>query len=175
MKRILSLFTVLSLVIVIAQVWAYIAMDIQKWEIDKKDVITSYIQKLSYKTYTLNQLQGYKNKLLNYILAIDENFKDKIVIIRVTSDITRDFMFINNKLYVITDYMQKSSEDYMSGAIAQLEKKYGVPQKQSEGATTTYTFTRDETKVIAIGEKKGNKYSLTIYYYYKNLFRSLMQ
>ena len=175
MKRILSLFTVLSLVIGITQVWAYIAMDIQKWEIDTKDVITSYIQKLSYKRYTLNQLQGYKNKLLNYILAIDENFKDKIVIIRVTGDITRDFMFINNKLYVITDYMQKSSEDYISGAIAQLEKKYGVPQKQSEGATTTYTFTRDETKVIAIGENKGNNYSLTIYYYYKNLFRSLMQ
>jgi hypothetical protein len=175
MKRILSLFTGLSLVIVISQVWAYVAMDIQKWEIDKKDVITSYIHKSPYKTYTLSQLKGYSNKLLNYILAIDENYKDKIVILRVTSDITRDFMFINNKLYVITDYMQKSSEDYISGAIAQLGEKYGMPQKQSEGATTTYTFTRDETKVISIAEKKGNNYSLTIYYYYKNLFRSLMQ
>lgn len=175
MKRMLSLLTGLSIIIVIAQVWAYVAMDIQKWEIDKNDVITSYIQKSPYKTYKLSQLKGYSNKLLNYILAIDENYKDKVIILRVTGDITRDFMLINNKLYVITDYMQKSSEDYISGAIAQLGKKYGVPQKQSEGTTTTYTFTRDETKVIAIGENKGNNYSLTIYYYYKNLFRSLMQ
>ncbi|MGB4267548.1 MAG: hypothetical protein WBK20_00055 [Spirochaetota bacterium] len=175
MKRIKALFTGFCIIIIVAQVWAYVAMDIQKWEIDKKEVIKSYIHTLSYKTYTLNQLKGYSNKLLNYILAIDENYRDKIVILRVTGDITRDFMFINNKLYVITDYMQKSSEDYISGTIALLEKKYGVPQKQSEGTTKTYTFTRDETKVIAIGENKGNNYSLTIYYYYKNLFRSLMQ
>ncbi|MEJ5362805.1 MAG: hypothetical protein WHV26_12160 [Spirochaetota bacterium] len=175
MKRIKLLFTGLSIIIVVAQVWAYVVMDIQKWEIDKNEAITSYIQKSPYKTYTLSQLKGYSNKLLNYILAIDENYKDKVVILRVTSDSTRDFMFINNKLYVITDYMQKSSEVSISGTIAQLEKKYGVPQKQSEGTTTTYTFTRNETKVIAIGENKGNNYYLTIYYYYKNLFRSLMQ
>ncbi len=175
MKRIKPLFTGFCLIIIVSQVWAYVAMDIQKWEIDKAEVIRSYIHTLSYKTYTLSQLKGYSNKLLNYILAIDENYKNRLIVLRVTGDITRDFIFINNKLYVITDYMQKSSEDYILGAIAQLKKKYGVPQKQSEGATTTYTFTRDETKVIAIGENKGTNCSLTIYYYYKNLFRSLMQ
>lgn len=175
MKRRVSIMLIFVFILPVAIVWAYDVLYVQNWEIKQKDVIKNYIHKASYKTYTLSQLQGYSNKLLNYILAIDENYKSRIVIVRVGSEITRDFMFIDDKLYVITDYMQKSSEGYISGAIAQLEKKYGVPQKQSESTTTTYTFTRDETKVIAIAENKGKQYSLSVYYYYKNLFRSLMQ
>jgi len=175
MKRIFSIMLIFVFVLPIAIVWAYDVLYVQNWEAKRKDVIKNYVQKTPYKTYTLSQLQGYSNKLLNYILAIDENYKSRIVIVRVGSDITRDFMLIDDKLYVITDYMQQSSEGYITGTIAQLEKQYGVPQKQSEGVTTTYTFTKDETKVIAIAENKGKYYSLTIYYYYKNLFRSLMQ
>ena len=175
MKRIASIMLLFVFILSVTIAGAYDVLYVKNWEVNQNDVIKNYIHKSPYKMYTLSQLQGYTNKLLNYILAIDENYKDKVVIIRVSSDITRDFMFINNKLYVITDYMQKSSEEYISGTIAQLEKQYGVPQKQSEGTTTTYTFTKDESKVIAIAENKGKHYSLTIYYYYKNLFRSLMQ
>lgn len=175
MKKIVRTAIMLIFTCMVLRVWAYTGIDVQKWEINQNDAVGLYIQKSPYKRYTLSQLQGYTNKLLNYILAIDENYKAKVVIFRVTSETTRDFMFIDNKLYVVTDYVQKPSEEYISGAIAQLEKKYGTPQKQSEGATTTWTFTRDDTKVIAIAESKGKNYSLTVYYYYKNLFRSLMQ
>ncbi|MCX8123780.1 MAG: hypothetical protein N3F66_06410 [Spirochaetes bacterium] len=175
MKRTVSMMIMLSIACMVAQVWAYVGIDVQKWEVNENDVIKLYVQKAPFKKYSLSQLQGYSNKLLNYILAIDENYKTKVSIVRVTGEITRDFMFIDNKLYVVTDYLQKPSMDSITGAIAQLEKKYGYPQKQSEGATTTCTFTKDDTKIIAIAENKGKIYSLTVYYYYKNLFRSLMQ
>ncbi len=175
MKRIVHTAIMLIFMGMVLQVWAYIGIDVQKWEINQNDAVKLYILQSPYKKYTLSQLQGYTNKLLNYILAIDENYKTRVVIVRVTSETTRDFMFIDNKLYVVTDYVQKPPEDYISGAIAQIEKKYGTPQKQSEGTTTTWTFTRGDTKVIAIADTKGKNYSLTVYYYYKNLFRSLMQ
>ncbi len=175
MKRLVHMAILTGLFCIVLQVWAYDAIDVQKWEISHDDVVKLYIQKSEYKKYTLPQLQGYTNKLLNYILAIDENYRTKVNIVRVGGENTRDFLFIDNKLYVVTDYMQKPSRDYITGAIAKLEKKYGVPQKQSEGETTTYTFTMGETKVIAIAEPKSKNYSLTVYYYYKNLFRSLMQ
>lgn len=175
MKRIVSIMLLFVFISLVAMAGLDDVLYVNNWEANQNDVITIYIQKLPYKTYTLSQLQGYSNKLLNYVLAIDENYKTKIIIVRVASDITRDFMFIGNKLYVITDYMQKSTEEYISKAIAQLGKQYGVPHKQSEGETTSYSFTKDETKVIAIAENKGKHYSFTIYYYYKNLFRSLMQ
>lgn len=175
MKRVLSIIFLFIFISLVAMAGPHDVLYVKNWEVNQNDVIKIYIQKSPYKTYTLSQLQGYSNKLLNYVLAIDENYKTRVVIVRVAGDITRDFMFIGNKLYVITDYMQKSSEEYISKAIAQLQKQYGVPQKQSEGETASYTFTKDETKVIAIAENKGKHYSFTIYYYYKNLFRSLMQ
>ncbi|MGQ9843903.1 MAG: hypothetical protein ACUVRK_10105 [Spirochaetota bacterium] len=175
MKRIVSIMLLFVFISLVAMAGLYDVVYVKNWEVNQNEVIKIYIQTLPYKTYTLSQLHGYTNKLLNYILAIDENYKTKVVIVRVASDITRDFMFIGNKLYVITDYMQKSTEEYILKAIAQLGKQYGVPQKQSEGETTSYTFTKDQTKVIAIAENKGKHYSFTIYYYYKNLFRSLMQ
>ena len=175
MKKAISTIVMLKLLLLAADVWAYSVVTIQKWGINQNDVIKKYLSNANYKQYALNQIAGYNNKLLNYILAIDADYKNKITIFRTGKGITRDFMFIGTKLYVVTDYMQLSNAESSSEVISALGKIYGTPQKQTEANTTTYTYTKDQTKIIAILEAKGQKYSMTIYYYYKNLFKSLLQ
>ena len=115
---------------------------------------------------------GYNNKILNYILAINAELKDSITIKRIVKGYTRDFIFVDNQLYSVSDRYNDVKSRSLRVLTSNLEKYYGKSQMHSNKGIRINTYSRDNTRVIGIIDASVE---VTVYYYARNLFKSLMK
>lgn len=116
----------------------------------------------------------YENKIMNYIVAIDANLKNKINIVRTKEDPRRDFLFVNNKLYSVLEDYGKISNDKFQSIIRNLSGVFGRPSVQQDRNMTIHTFFNDKTKVLVLSNAKGGAVECRIYLYSGKLFKMLM-
>jgi len=145
-----------------------------RWGADKKSVFTFYVKNTPHFEFSVSRMPSYKNKIMNYILAIDSNLKDRITIIRASSDPVRDYLFVNKKLYSVLEYHGRIPKNDLSDIIKNLSSVYRDPTIQKDKGLTIYSFMGDNTKVITLARDKKNAVECKTYFYASNLFRMLL-
>jgi len=149
---------------------------IYSWQKNIEQVEKQYIsgQKLKRNVVPVSKL-GYTHKILNYILAINADLKEKVTIHRVESAFSRDFLFVNDILYSVSDRHNRISNKSIQSLLGSLKRYYGTPRVQHDRDVIINTYSKDNTKVIFIIETSKQGKKATVYYYAKNLFQSLMK
>jgi hypothetical protein len=125
--------------------------------------------------FTPGEKPKYKNRILNYITAIDTKLRDKIIILKVKSQPEIDYLFVNNKLYSIMENWGQIDKKTEKEIQSNLSKQFGSPFLQQDKNFYIYSFSSDKTKVLwyLIKLPEGAS-SCKVYYYTKQLFRMLI-
>lgn len=117
----------------------------------------------------------YKNKILSYITAIDNNLLDKIIIVRLQSQPVVDYLFVNDKLYTIMENWGSVDQKTEKDILAKLTGQFGQPLVQQDKNFYIYSYNTDKTKVLYyLMKSKDGKSRCKVYYYTKQLFRMLI-
>lgn len=125
--------------------------------------------------FTPRQKPEYTNKILSFITAIDENYSDKIRILKVVSSNTADFLFFNNKLYSTLIEWDSIDDKAMKKIEAELLASFGSPTVQQSENLTISSYANATSKVLLYKKKtKDGKWSTRVYYYAKRLFKMLI-
>lgn len=145
-----------------------------KWGISKEEVIKRYLQKDNkYVEFDANKPR-YENKIMNYIIAIDRDLKQKIKILRSSKKPVRDFLLVNDKLYSVLENQGILSLKKQNKIIDSLTAQFGTPTIQRDKRMTIYSFKGRDTKVLLLSKPESNKIECKIYFYASNLFKMLI-
>jgi hypothetical protein len=128
-----------------------------------------------YIEFTPSERPKYKNRMLNYITAIDNNIYNKIKILRLTSSPRIDYLFVNNKLYTMVENWGTIGRDEERRIRVRLTHRFGNPTIQRDRNFYIYSYNTDKTKVFWYLMKAPDaKSDCMIYYYPRQLFRMLI-
>lgn len=138
------------------------------------DQLKKNITGTPYTEFSPDTTPNYENKILNYIIAIDNNFKSKTKVIQLSNSPVCDYLFVKNKLYSVKNDFGSTTAKVFNDKMAALTKVYGMPAIQQDSSMTTHSFADENTKVLVISSKKQNNIEFTVYYYPAKLFKMLM-
>ncbi|MCX7679963.1 MAG: hypothetical protein N2316_12220 [Spirochaetes bacterium] len=144
------------------------------WGIDKDETIKKHFPSGNYISFTPTQKPEYENKILSFILAINSEIKDRIVILRIESNPQRDFLFIRNKLYSVLENYGVLPAGEFEKLINKLSSIYKEPNIQKDKNTVTYSFYGKDTKVLVLSYEKQKLVDCKVYHYASKLFRILI-
>ena len=144
-----------------------------KWGLNKKTVVSKYLNN-NYTEFTPAIRPNYNNKIMNFIVAIDNSLKSKIFVLRSKSKPTKDFLFVNNRLYSIMENHGRISNDNLNIIINRLTITYDKPNIQKDKFMIVYSYFDKHTKVLVYAFKKNNNIKCRVYHYAKNLFKMLI-
>jgi hypothetical protein len=145
-----------------------------KWGISKDEVIKRYLLKdKKYVQFDATKPR-YVNKIMNYIIAIDRDLKQKIKILRSSKKPVRDFLLVDDKLYSVLENQGVLSQKKQNKIIDSLTAQFGTPTIQRDKRMTIYSFKGRETKVLLLSKTESNKIECKIYFYASNLFKMLI-
>ena len=117
----------------------------------------------------------YTNKIMNYVLAIDPQIVENIIIMRLASKPQTDCMFIKNKLYSLMEDWKTVDAKEQKNILDSLSKEFGQSNLQREEDMSIYSFSNENTKVLFYVKKlTSNEFKCKTYFYTKKLFRMLM-
>jgi hypothetical protein len=117
----------------------------------------------------------YKNKILSYIIAIDNKLLDKIIVLRVKTQPVIDYLFVNDKLYTIMENWGSVDAKTEKDILAKLSGLFGQPLVQQDKNFYIYSFNSDKTKVLFyVMKSPDGKSKCKVYYYTRALFRMLI-
>lgn len=144
------------------------------WGISKEETIKRHLPSGNYTSFSPATKPEYDNKILSFILAINSDIKDKILIIRGEGNPQRDYLLIRDKLYsVMENYGVISSSDFEK-VISKLSADYKTPNIQKDKNTVTYSFYGKDTKVLVLSYEKQKLVDCRVYHYASKLFRILI-
>ena len=147
-----------------------------EWGLTYKAVSGKAPKGIKSETFSPVEKQDYQNAILSHLSGINSDLNGKTVIYRLLTVPVKDYIFIHNKLYLIS-YQWVDASDRMEREIADtIGREYGTPHVKKSKTETIYTYSRETTQVImykTIDEKGMIKYQ--IYYYPKSLFRILFR
>ena len=145
------------------------------WGMSKDIIIKKYLTSgKKYTEFTPIDKPEYKNRIMNYIIAIDKKLKNKIKILRIKSYPERDFLLVNNKLYSVKELYGEISNKKLNKIVKILTSTYGKSNVQKDKNMAIYTFSKEKTKVILLTYFKSNKVDCNIYFYASKLFKMLI-
>ncbi len=144
------------------------------WGTQKSDVLASMAAGSGYREFAPSGDPSYQNVIMNYILTINKELSGSITIVKVSSRPEKDLLFINGKLYSVTENYGNMSREALEGLVRELSAGYGEPVQQADSSLTTYTFTTGATKAIVYSYPGGKNITCRVYYYSASLFKMLM-
>jgi len=147
--------------------------DFFEWGISKEETIRRYASQ-NHRMLTPASDPSYKNKIMSYIIAIDQDLKPKIAIIRSSNGIVRDFLLIDNTLYSVLERHGIITPEKRDDIVKTLTAKFGSPSIQRDKKITIYSFMGEETKALLILHDRSSDTQCTIYFYARNLFKMLI-
>jgi len=151
------------------------SLKFDKWGISQKRIMNSIIStETNYITFTPDDNPKYKNKILHYIIAINNQNKNNIKIIRSKFYPEKDYLFVKDKLYSILENYGLITNKKLNEIIQKLETNYGSPIIQKDKKLVIYTFSNKKTKVLLLSQSKHSKIKCKVYFYANNLFKMLM-
>jgi hypothetical protein len=152
---------------------AHAFSDFFEWGISKEEMIRRYASQ-KHRVLTPASDPAYKNKIMNYIIAIDQDLKPKIAIIRSSNGIVRDFLLIDNTLYSVLERHGIITPEKRDEIVRMLTAKFGSPSIQRDKKITIYSFRGEKTKALLIFHDRSSDTQCTIYFYARNLFKMLI-
>jgi hypothetical protein len=165
---------VLSLILMLCYSNSYSLPNYNDWGISKEEVIKRYLPKdKKYIQFDATR-PNYENKIMNYIIAIDRDLKQKIKILRSSEKPVRDFLFVNDKLYSVLENQGILSSKKQSKLIEYLTSQFGTPTIQHDKRMTIYSFKGIKTKVLLLSNTGSVNTECKIYFYASNLFKMLI-
>ena len=144
------------------------------WGMRKEDVMTKLISNAEHTAFTPSAKPEYENKILNFILAINSDMKERITILRTGTVPPRDFLLINNKLYSVLENYGVMPAASLDKVIQELTTAYKQPNIQKDKNMVTYSFYGKDTKVLVLSYQKQNLVDCKVYHYASKLFRILI-
>lgn len=144
------------------------------WGMRKDDVNAKYLKGIEQTSFTPVSKPEYENKILNFILAINSDMKERITIIRTSTTPPRDYLLINNKLYSVMENYGVMPAAGLDKVINELSSVYRQPNIQKDKNMVTYSFYGKETKVLVLSYQKQNLVDCKVYHYASKLFRILI-
>ncbi len=145
------------------------------WAISKNKVIKNNIPAgTKYVEFSPSDKPEYKNKIMNYILALDKNLMNDIKILRIKTYPQKDFLLVKDKLYCIKETYNVISNKKVNSLVKKFTTQYGKSNIQKDKSMAIYTFSDDKTKVLVITYLGSNKADCKVYYYASQLFRMLI-
>ncbi len=145
-----------------------------EWGTRKDRVMSRYIGSAEHTSFTPSSKPEYENKILNFILAINSDMKERIVILRTAGGPMKDYLLINDKLYSVLENYGTMPASTFERVISDLSSKYKTPTIQKDKSMTTYSFQDKESKVLVLSYQKQNLVDCNIYHYASRLFRILI-
>jgi len=128
-----------------------------------------------YMTFTPGSKPDYKNKIMNYVVAIDPAYAGKIDVLRIKTNPQVDYLFINKKLYNIVQNWGYITPSRVSKIESKLKREYGNFSIQKDGNLHIISYNNSRTKVLLYKKMLGNgKTKCKVYFYTKKLFRMLI-
>jgi hypothetical protein len=150
------------------------AGDYDIWGTQKMDALGALVAGARYREFTPSAEPSYQNIIMNYILTINKDLADGIAVVRVASRPEKDLLFINGRLYSVTENFGAIARDALDAQLRRLSSDYGSPVVQVDPALTTYTYTTSATKVIVYAYPRTQAVDCRVYYYSASLFKMLM-
>jgi hypothetical protein len=174
-RKIASLTVPVSVAVLIFMILPSRTETFTVWETPKKTVLNGFSDgNVRYKEFYPKRDPKYENKIMNYILAIDENLRAEMSIIRTRTNPVRDYLFLKNKLYSVLELYGVIPKGRLDDLLARLTAAYGKPQLRNEKNMAIYTFASETTKVFVHSSKISQDFECRVYYYSANLFRRLV-
>lgn len=166
---------VMAVAVLLAAAGKGYSQDMGEWEMSRKDLIKKLSESdVRYKEIKPGREPRYENKIMDYIVAIDENLKGSIGILRTRTVPERDYLFIKEKLYSVLEKYGTIPREQVNAIIGQLQARYGKPQVRHEKATAIYSFEGSGTKVLLHSSTVYKSVDCQVYYYAGILFRRLV-
>ncbi len=129
----------------------------------------------NHREFKPSDMPDYKNKIMTYITAIDEKFKDEIVIVRLKGSPLCDYLFVRGKLCTKLDDWDVITEETQNRIMADLKGHYGEPSLQREENFFIYSFKSKTTNVMFYMLKgPDGRAKCKVYYYTSKLFKMLI-
>ncbi|TAL30350.1 MAG: hypothetical protein EPN93_19730 [Spirochaetes bacterium] len=150
------------------------AGDYDIWGTQKTDALGALAAGARYREFTPSAEPSYQNIIMNYILMINKDLSESIAVVRVATRPEKDLLFINGKLYSVTENFGAIARDALDAQLRRLSSDYGSPVVQADPALTTYTFTTSATKVIVYAYPRPQAVDCRVYFYSASLFKMLM-
>lgn len=144
------------------------------WGMCKDDVVKKHLGAASYSSFSPSAKPEYDNKILNFILAINNDTKEKISIMRSAGVPERDYLLINGKLYSVLENYGAIPSSGLDRVIGELSSTYKSPTVQKDKNMVTYSFYGKDTKVLVLSSQKQNLVDCKVYHYAGKLFRILI-
>ncbi len=117
----------------------------------------------------------YKNKILGFILGIDANAADRILILRTGSDPRIDYLFVNNRLYTVMEDYGIVNETRIRGIQSALERLYGPHHLKQDSNLYIYSYKNDTTRVLFyVIRQSEERNQCRLYLYTSRLFSTLL-
>jgi hypothetical protein len=125
--------------------------------------------------FTPKDQPGYKNKILNFITAIDDSYITKTIILRINTVPRTDYLFVKEKLYTKLEDWLVADKKLQDSIYNRLKSIYGEPSIQKDGNFYIYSFNSKDTKVLfyKLVYADGNA-KCKVYYYTSKLFKMLI-
>jgi hypothetical protein len=146
-----------------------------KWEITKEAAVSEYLSGSKYETIKPAQNKDYSNKIYTHLCSLNQEIASRITIIRTTSKPYKELLFIDAKLYMITEEYDSMDELSFKKTFVQMKDTFGIPQMAKEGPTTTYSFKTDAINAILEAQTSGSAYDVKIFIYPRSLFRTVFR
>ncbi|MCP4762486.1 MAG: hypothetical protein GY870_11955 [archaeon] len=151
----------------------YSTSTVDSWAISRDAVIKENITpSTKYIEFSPAKKPKYENKIMNYIVALDQELMNEIKIIRIQANPEKDFLMVKNKLYSIKESYNSISKKKMDKVIKKLTSRYGKSSLQKDEKMVIYTFSNNQTKVLVYSYLKSKK--AEVYLYAKQLFKMLI-
>ncbi len=170
-----SFISAVVIILFLSNVYLLSAINYDLWSMSKEKVLKKNVPANGkYSEFTPLTKPKYKNKIMNYILALDSSLENNIEILRIGALPQRDFLLVKNKLYSIKESHNKITKKKLNEIIKKLAPKYGKAIAQKGEDIVTYTLSNKKTKVLIITHIDSRELDCTIYFYPSRLFKMLI-
>lgn len=151
------------------------AIDYTSWGAEKAHYITrNFSPETRYCEFTPASNPGYKNKIMSYIIALSDKFRDSISIVKTKTNPERDFLFVKNRLYSISEIYESLTDKKAQTIIQSLTASFGAPVVEKGASYTQYSYATAKTRVMARIFRREHRTECKIYYYSTDIFKRLM-
>ncbi len=170
------IFVFINLILLVVMPEQTISLPVKyQWGTTLESIKKSHQSRGAVTLFSPREKPGYRNKILGFILNIDETFAEKIVILRTGSDPRIDYLFVNNRLYTILEDYGTIHETRVQGILDNLAGLYGTPHLQQDSNFYIYSYKNDTTNVLLYVLKQSAAVNrCKLYFYTKKLFSSLI-
>lgn len=124
---------------------------------------------------SLQKNPGYRNRMIDFIVKVDAELREKITVIRARTDPEKDYLFLSGRLFSVRERYGDLSQERFDSIAGRLRSAFGEPVITEEKKTTVHSYAGRGTKAILRSRRTPAGVECIAYYYDSNLFRIMFR